>query len=634
MIVWSRLGLTMQVSVLAEFTTTSVALHWVDVAIIVGYVVTLLVVGWLLAKRASKNLDSYFLGGKSLPWWIIGTSHGASGFDIAGTMWFVAAFFTYGLKSVFIPWVWPVFDRVFRQVYLGAWIRKSNVLTGAEWMQTRFGTGFAGTLSHLSVVIYAIVVSVGFLCLAFEGVGRFAEVFFPWNLAIGPLASSDVYALIILAITLSYVLLGGWYSVVVTDLIQFVLLTITSIVIAGIAMYEVSREQLVAAVPSGWDSFRLHWQLGIDWSGHIAGLNEKIKRDNYDWFGLLIAIMFGKGLIVSMAGPNPGYGMQHQLSVRNPREAALENWWMSIVQLIPRFLLISGIAVLGVVFFTPMVREMTANGGNFDFEQILPYVIREFIPVGVVGLLMAGLLAAFMSTFDSTVNAGAAYLVNDVYKKYIHPNAPVRGYVFASYVSSILLVAVSVLFALTIESIDDITKWVTFALYGGYAAPNVLKWHWWRFNGYGYFAGMMAGVAAAIGFKLAKDAGLLHIPDMYSFFVTAPISAAASIAVCLATPPDDERVLKKFYHDIRPWGFWRPIYEKLAAEDPTIEPNSSFGMDVVNIAIGIVWQLMLMVVPVCLVVRRWDALAVATTVLIVTSVVMKFTWWDRLERTE
>ncbi|TWU35054.1 sodium:solute symporter family protein [Novipirellula artificiosorum] len=610
----------------------AIAMHGIDIAIIVAYCGLILVAGWYLSKRASQDIDSYFLADKSLPWWVIGTSHGASGFDIAGTMWFVAAFFTYGVKSAFIPWIWPLFDRVFRQVYLGPWIRKSNVLTGAEWMKTRFGSGRAGTLSHMSVVVYAIVVSVGFLCLAYEGIGRFAVVFFPWDLSIGPISSADSYAIAILLFTLAYLLLGGWYSVVLTDLIQFVILTLTSVFIAYIAMTNVSREALQAATPEGWDSLQLGWQMNLDWSNHVEGLNEKIKADNYDWFGWIIAIMFGKGLMVSMAGPTPGYGMQHQLSVRNAREAALENWWMSIVQLIPRFLMISGIAVLGLVYFTPMVREMTADGGQFDFEQVLPLVIRDFVPVGLVGFLVAGLLAAFMSTFDSTVNAGAAYVVNDIYKRYINPRATQRRYVVASYLASILLVVVGIVFALSIDSIDDITKWLTFALYGGYAVPNILKWHWWRFNGYGYFAGMISGVLAAIGFKVLNETGVWQIEDMYSFFLTAPVAAFASVVATLMTPPDDEQVLKQFYYDVRPWGFWDPIYQKVKLEHPDVEKNHSFSMDMINVAIGIVWQLMLIIVPVALVIRRWDMFLVSLGILAITSLVMKFTWWDRLDQ--
>ena len=251
-------------------------LHAVDLAIIVGYLTTVIVLGWLLSKRAGKNLESYFLSGKSLPWYIIGVSHGASGFDITGTMWFVTMLFTYGLRAAFAPWIWPLFDRIFRQVYLGAWIRKSNVLTGAEWMRTRFGVGAGGTLSHIGVVIYAVLVTVGFVAYALKGIGKFADVFFPWDLAWGPLSSAESYGVIILAITTTYLLFGGWYSVVLTDLLQFLLLTIASVFIAVVAMNQVSAETLATVVPEGWMRLIPEWRLNLDWSGHVAGLNDKI----------------------------------------------------------------------------------------------------------------------------------------------------------------------------------------------------------------------------------------------------------------------------------------------------------------------------------------------------------------------
>lgn len=431
-----------------------IALHPIDIAIMIGYIVAVIVMGWLLSKRASKDLDAYFLAGRSLPWWVIGTSHGASGFDITGTMWFVAMVFTYGVKAAFMPWIWPLFDRIFRQVYLGSWIRRSNVLTGAEWMRTRFGRKLGGNLSHISVVVYALVATVAFLAYAFQGIGKFADVFFPWDLAWWHFSSADTYALIILAVTTAYLLLGGWYSVVLTDLVQFALLTIASVFIAWVAMSRVSPEALRAAVPDGWFDLLPNWKLNMDWRGLIDGLNTKIYGtaeqggDGFSLFGVVVMMMLLRGLLVSMAGPTPGYGMQHQLSTRNPREAALENWWMSIVQLAPRSLMIVGIAVLGVVFFSgdinSMVAQSMAQDGKaaFDFEKVLPFVIRDFVPVGLVGVLMAGLLAAFMSTFDSTVNAGAAYVVNDIYRRYVKPDATAKRYVRLGYGASVLLVVV------------------------------------------------------------------------------------------------------------------------------------------------------------------------------------------------
>ena len=513
-------------------------------------------------------------------------------------------------------------------------------------MRTRFGSRLGGNLAHISVVVYAMVATVGFLSYAFQGIGKFAEVFFPWDLSLriplGVLATGEAYAIMIpnahmygisiLLITTAYLILGGWYSVVLTDLIQFFLLTIASIFIAVVAMMEVSPEALSAAVPGGWNELFFGWKLDLDWTGLIDELNHKIYAptaqggDGFSLFGMLMMIMLFKGLLVSMAGPTPGYGIQHVLSTRNPREAALENWWMSIVQLVPRFLMITGIAVLGLVFFSPEVKQMLAEGQKFDFETILPHVIQRFLRPGLVGILMAGLLAAFMSTFDSTVNAGAAYVVNDVYKRYIDSRAPAKRYIYMSYFCSVLLVAVAIVVGMNVESIHGITKWITSALYGGYIAPNVLKWHWWRFNGYGYFAGMMVGVAAALIIPWCFPG----LDPLLAFPVFLLTSTVASVVVCLLTPPESDEVLESFYRDVRPWGFWNPVYEKITRGDPNFRKNEHFWRDAFNVANGIVWQLTLMVIPVCIVIREYPTLWISVAVLVVTSIIMKFTWYDKL----
>ena len=614
-------------------------LHPIDIFIIIGYLATVIIIGWLISKRASKSLDAYFLGGRSLPWYVIGTSHGASGFDITGTMWFVAMLFTYGLKAAFIPWIWPLFDRVFRQVYLGAWIRRSKALTGAEWMRTRFGTGVAGNLSHISVVLYALVLTVAFLGYAFFGIGKFAEVFLPWDLALGSISSANMYAIIILCFTTAYLLLGGWYSVVLTDLIQFVLLTIASIFIAVVAMNKISPEMLSKFVPDGWNELFFGWKLNLDWSGRIEHLNANIVKDGYSLFGVVIMMCLLKGLLISVAGPTAGYGMQHVLSTRNPREAALENWWMSIVQLVPRFLMITGIAVLGLVYFSPEVRQMLAVDGKFDFEKILPHVIEQgYIPVGIIGVLLAGLLAAFMSTFDSTINAGAAYIVNDVYKRYINPDSRPRTYVRLGYLCTLLLLITGILVGFRMGSIDKMTKWIAAALYGGYVAPNILKWHWWRFNGYGYFAGMVAGVVSGLIFPSFVPSAaeslfpaLEPLPDaLITFPVIMIFSAVASVVVCLMTSPESDEVLEGFYRTVRPWGFWKPVYQSLLSKYPKLKANRNFRRDAFNVAIGILWQLTLNVIPICIVIRQFKTMWISVGVLAVTSVIMKFTWYDKL----
>ena len=592
-------------------------LNPVDSAIILFYLVAVVTLGWALSRRAGVNMESYFLGGKSLPWYILGISHGASGFDITGTMWFVMIFFIYGVKGAWILWIWPMFAMIFRMIYLGPWIRRSNVLTGAEWMRTRFGRGRGGDLAHLSVVAYAVVSVIGFLTYAFKGIGKFAAVFLPWDV------SPDLYATVILSVTAAYLIVGGLYSVVLTDLIQYGLLAASAVAIALVAMDQTTPESIAAAVPEGWKDFFFGLRLDLDWSSLIPALEDVMAADGWSLFTLFVMMLLFKGVLVSLAGPAPGYGIQHVLATRNPKEAALESMWISVMAFFPRFMLISSIVVLGLVHFSP---ELNAMGSAVDFEQILPHVISRFLPIGVVGVVLSGLLAAFMSTFDSTVNAGTAYIVNDIYKRYIRPDAPARSYVKVSYLCSMTVVAVGMAFGFAAESIHSVTQWIVSGLFGGYTVPNILKWHWWRFNGHGFFSGMIAGVIAALAFPaLFPSLSALH-----AFPFILAISAAASVAVCLRTEPENEELLKSFYLTVRPWGFWGPVHRRLAREIPGLEPNRHFRRDMVNCAVGISWQTSLVTTPIYLVLREKVALALSVCALLLFSLFLKFNWYDKL----
>ena len=156
-------------------------LHTSDLLIICAYLIAMIVIGLILKKRAAQNMDSYFLGGKSLPFYMLGLSNASGMFDITGTMLMVYWAFAYGFKSLWIPWLWPVFNQIFLMVYLSVWLRRSNVLTGAEWIKTRFGKGKGATLSHTIVVVFALLSVLGFLSYGFIGIGKFMEIFIPWE---------------------------------------------------------------------------------------------------------------------------------------------------------------------------------------------------------------------------------------------------------------------------------------------------------------------------------------------------------------------------------------------------------------------------------------------------------------------
>ncbi|MFA5238978.1 MAG: sodium:solute symporter family protein [Phycisphaerae bacterium] len=602
-------------------------LKGLDIGIIIGYLVVVLAAGFIVSRRAGKTIDSYFLGGKSIPWYYLGIANASGMFDISGTIWLVTLFFMYGVKSTWIPWVWPTFNQIFLMIYLSVWLRRSNVMTGAEWIQIRFGKKLGAELSHISVVIFALVSVIGFQAYAFIGIGKFAQIFLPWDLSI------NTYAIILMGITALYTVCGGMYSVVVTDILQYILMTLASIFIAIIAMQRVSPDTLAAVVPENWYNLFFGWKLNMDWSGLIAGVNEKMASDGFSFFTIFFMIMLFKGVLVSMAGPAPNYDMQKILAARSPKEAALMSWFVSVVLNFPRYLMIAGIGVLGLVFFSGDINSMAAAGQSADFEQILPYVINNFLPVGLVGIVLAGLLAAFMSTFDGTVNCGASYMVNDIYKRYINPNASEKRYVFASYVSSIIIVVVGIIFGLKVASVDSVLKWIVAGLWGGYTAANVIKWHWWRFNGFGYFGGMITGIVASIVLPMLFPQPLLFglERNLAMFPIILALSTAASIIISLLTEPDEEEVLKEFYRRVRPWGFWKPICDKVCAENPDFKPNTAFKRDMFNVVVGIIWQTSFVLIAIYLVLWRFQPLAICAAVLAVTSVILKFNWYNKLE---
>jgi Na+/proline symporter len=598
-----------------------VHLSAIDIAIILAYLGTSVGIGYWVSKRASRDIRSYFLGGNVMPWYVLGISDASGMFDIAGTMWLVYIMFVYGLKSLWIPWLWPVFNQVFLAAYLSRWLRRSGAMTGADWIRTRFGTGRGAELSHLIVVVFALVSVIAFLSYAFKGIGKFATDFLPWSL------SANEYALILMAITTIYVVKGGMFSVVITEVIQFCILSTASITLGIIAMREVSTEALHKAVPAGWDSVWFGWNLDLDWSALMPSVTGKIAEDGYSLFGLFFMMLLFKGTLVSAAGPAPNYDMQRILSTRSPREASLMNMWVNVVLIFPRYFLITGLTILALVFYSDTLRGM---GGNLDFEMILPYTLNRFVPAGLMGLLIAGLLAAFMSNFAATVNAAPPYIVNDIYKRFINPHASEKTYIRMSYASSLTVVILGVSVGWFVQSIDEVIKWIVAALWGGYTASNVLKWYWWRFNGYGYFWGMVAGIAASMVLPWA----LPSVSALNSFPIILAIGIVGCVVGTLTTPPDDEEVLKSFYKRVRPWGFWGPIRDKVMAEDPTFRPNPDFLRDMFNIVVGMGWQTALVAFPVYIVIRQFQSALWALGIVLAATVVLKFTWYDNLDAHE
>jgi solute:Na+ symporter, SSS family len=611
-----------------------------DLAIIASYLITMVVIGWLLRKKARLNKENYLLGGKSLPWYMLGLSDASDMFDISGTMWMVSLCFVYGMKSIWIPWLWPVFNQVFMMMYLSRWLRRSNATTGAEWLASRFGkTGPSVKASHNIVVAFALLSCLGFMAYGFVGLGKFVQIFIPWEL-VQPYIPFHVsaeyiphfYGIIFTLFAMFYSILGGMHSIVLGDVIKYAIMTVACISIGVIAMIRLRGHSL--HTPDGWLNPFFGWRLDLNWHSILEDANKKIQDDRFSLFGIFFMMMLFKGIFASLAGPAPNYDMQKVLSTRSPQEASKMSGFVSIILLPIRYSMIIGLTVLALLYYGQIsgsLQGVAADGHHFtDFEKILPATINNFLPVGLMGLVLTGLLGAFMGTFSGTLNAAQAYIVNDIYLKYVNPGASTRKTISMNYLAGVVVVIIGVVLGLFVKDVNTVLQWIVSGLYGGYIASNMLKWHWWRFNANGFFWGMLAGIVPAIALAVLKSANVLQGLDLYCWPILFVLSLAGSIIGSYAAPPTDEDTLKSFYKTVRPWGFWGPVHAKVIREDPLFKGNRNFRLNMFNVVLGIVGQLCLTILPMYVVLWLKLPLLITIAVLLLIVVILKRTWWDRL----
>lgn len=601
----------------------------VDFFVIILYLIVISSIGIILRRKAKKSKNDYMLGGKTLPWWMLGISNASGMFDISGTIWMVSIMFIYGLKSIWLVWLWPVFNQVFLFAYLSIWLRRSNVSTGAEWMLFRFGKGADAQRSHKIIVAFALLSCFGFMAYGFIGLGKFIEIFIPFSsiqafvpFSVTPEFVPHFYGIIFTLFAVFYSIMGGMSSIVWADVIQYSLMAIGSLSIAFIAMSELSGNTL--NVPNGWQNIFFGWNLDLDWGNILPEVNKKIADDKYTPFGMFFSLMTAKGILASLAGPAPNYDMQKILSSKSPRESALMSVFVNVVLLPTRYFMIIGFTVLGLLYFNEL--NIQTASGELDFERILPAAIVKFAPAGLLGLFLVELMAAFMGTFAGTLNAAQAYIVNDIYLKDFKPNANNEQISKMNYIVGVTVVLISIVLGIYAKDVNSVLQWIVGALYGGYVAANVLKWHWWRFNGNGFFWGMLLGIISAMVLPYVFEDAL----PLYYFPIILLLSAIGSVLGSLLSPPTDLQVLKNFYKTTKPWGFWKPILEEVQKDDPTFIPNTDLKKDIFNVFVGTIAQTSVTTLPVFIILLMPTQAIITSVVLAICGILLYRTWYKKL----
>jgi SSS family solute:Na+ symporter len=584
----------------------------VDQIIVILYLAAIMSIGFAMKRKAAKGMSSYFLGGRSLPWWALAMSGSSSYFDITGTMWIVSTFIALGLKGMWVHMLWGFPITAFYLAYMGKWIRRSDAMTGAEWMKTRFGPGKAGDIARLSYTLFAVLTICALLGYSAIGMGKFGSIFLPF--------SPIVCAMLILGVTGLYVILGGFHGIVRVEIVQTIVLSAGAIVFAIIGYLHFDPVIFAAKIPNGWGDI-LPSLRPESFQGLVSG------GTDYSLFGALVAVWVAKGLLLCLSGPEQLYDFQRFLAAKDERDASKLGALWGLIHTV-RWSFAMAIAVMAIMGLGNVALDEKLKA---DPETALPLIIGSMLPVGLVGFMLAALLSGFLATFSSTVNGGAAYLVKDVYQRYIHPDADNKKLVWVSYISSALLIIVGLMISVFGTSINTAFLWIFGTLAAGILPPNVLRWYWWRLNGQGYAAGVFGGMALSLG-QVFVDTMYLDnpLPLYIGFPVIALASTLITMVVSFLTQPTDIETLKNFYRKVQPAGAWGPARAALLGEEPTFKKQTPFWREAMNTLIAMVGITSLYVSMLYLVLHRLETGFTLLAVTALTAVILFFTWYKYL----
>ncbi|MEN8255405.1 MAG: sodium:solute symporter [Verrucomicrobiota bacterium] len=638
----------------------------VDYVVIFVYFAILLFIGWYLKSRASKNIEHYFLGGKKLPWWALGLSGMAAWLDMTGTMIIVSFLYLLGPRGLYVELRGGVgLVLVFMMIWVGKWHRRSGVMTGAEWMVFRFGRCKWGTFARLSQVFAQLVFSVGMLAYAIKGIGLFLSMFLPF--------SPMVCSLIIIVITTIYTLQAGFYGVVVTDIFQAACILGGVVFVVVLAVAKSSGVDLGAVATSvtgntQWTTTALQWKTEMP-PGY----------ENYSLLAMVAAFYMLKTLVQGAGIP----GDSKYFGAKNSRECGLLSM-MSGVTLMIRWPLMIGFAILGIFLVRDMFPDQSvlleaanliklhvgnienihwtgtlskiinnpagypaemidglrqllgdnwamklnllSHEGTVNPERILPAVLLFQIPPALKGLILVALLSAAMSTISIAVNMTTAFVIRDLYQAYIRPHAHNRELIYASYLTTVLLVLAGIAMAYSTANINDIWGWLMMGLGGGLIIPLGLRFYWWRFNGGGFAIGTFVGIIAAILQRI-----FLHgLPEWQQFSLTVAVGLAGSILGTYLTAPTNKDALDEFFRKTRPFGFWKPFHGLLSPEMRTAMLKEHKN-DLAALPFAVVWQITMFLLPMQLMIKSFKDFGVTLVLFLIACAGLYKFWYLNLD---
>ncbi len=547
----------------------------IDWIIIISYILFSLGVGIYFAKRAGKSTSEFFLAGRTLPWWIVGTSMVATTF--AADTPLAITEFVRG-SGIWQNWFW------WNQILIGLlgvflfsrlW-RRARVLTDNELLEIRYGGKPAAILRGFKATYYAILynfIVMGWVINAMASVAAVMLNIDRWTAV-----------WILVTVALIYALLSGFWGVVITDLVQFSIAMFGSITLAIIAVnsfggIDVVIEKLNALSLSGDSSVTTNTLKFIPPVPDSDFFSLAFWESPFSRFLVFITVMWWS----THNTDGGGYIIQRMSSAKNEKHALMATLWYNLMHYAFRVWPWIIVAMVSMIAF-PVIPESFAEMGS---KAGYPLVMQKVLGPGLKGLLVVSFLAAFMSTIDTHLNWGTSYLINDVYKRFFKPKASQKHYVIVSRLITVGMMICAAFFAIKMQSVSKAWEFI-FAMGAGIGLVLILRWFWWRINAWSEITALLTSMMITIGLELTAAIQTIKAELPYTLFgkapvifgmelqvhhkilIIVPISVIAWMTVTFLTKPESKETLTTFYRRVQPGGWWDPITDQLTTTMPPV----------------------------------------------------------------
>jgi len=577
----------------------------VDWGVIVGFFAINLAIGLYYARRTGKNIGEYFLSGRSAPWWLAGTSMVATTFAVDTPLAVTGFVHDNGIAGNWLWWNMAASGCLTVFFFAALW-RRSGVLTDVEFIELRYGGKAATALRGVRAVYQGVIVN---------------TIIMGWvNLAMAKVLSLTLHVdkewaiIFCLILTAVYVTIGGLWSVLVTDMLQFIVKMTMAIVLAVAAVAAVGGIGALKAKLAGVDA--------THHGGTSGSILAFFPANDSAWMPLMTFFVFigVAWWASSYPGAEPGggsYVAQRIFASKSERDSILATLFFNVAHYALRPWPWILVALAAVVLYPHGVAGVD---GKIDAELGYVQTLIDYLPVWLRGLMMAGFLAAYMSTIGTHLNLGASYFTNDLYRRFVNQHASEKHYVTISRLMTIACVILAAIVTHFMTSVGEAWKYML-TLTAGVGLVMILRWYWWRVSAWSEIGAL--AVSAVVGSSLY----IFNVipgddPNATAkrLLITVAATTIAWLAITFATKPESDATLVRFYERVRPNDFgWKRV-ARLAK--PTALAEDSLGLALIDwlAALGLVYgtlfgigKLILADVPAAVL---WLALAVACLAII------------------